>query len=328
MKQSFVSPILRRLAKKAGVKVNIEPRYRYAGQIVLPNGTKRYFLNTNFDLNPLGASEIARDKDYASYFLRSMGYPVSRSGSFFSRRWCKIVDSRRNRAMAYRFAQRLGFPVIVKPNSKSQGCGVTKVFTKREFDEAVRFICERENVFLVQRVAQGNDYRLVVLDGKVISAYERIPLIVTGDGRSTVRELLKQKQRQFRRAGRDTNIKINDFRIIMGLRRRGMSLRTVPARGERVQLLDNANLSSGGDARDVTSVVHPQWCALAVRITRDMGLRFCGVDLMIEGSIKDPPGQYIVLEINAAPGLDHYASGGRKQRRIVERLYLEVLRAM
>ena len=61
--------------------------------------------------------------------------------------------------MAYRFAQRLGFPVIVKPNSKSQGCGVTKVFTKREFDEAVRFICERENVFLVQRVAQGNDYR-------------------------------------------------------------------------------------------------------------------------------------------------------------------------
>lgn len=73
MKQSFVSPILKKLAKRAGVKVNIEPRYGYAGQIVFKNGKKRYFRTTCFDLNPLGASEIAKDKNYASYFLKKMG---------------------------------------------------------------------------------------------------------------------------------------------------------------------------------------------------------------------------------------------------------------
>lgn len=328
MKKSFVSPILQKMARKAGVKVNIEPRYGYAGQIVLPNGAKRYFRNTNFDLNPLGASEIARDKDYAAYFLRSMGYPVPRGDSFFSPRWSRIIASTRNKVAAYRFARRLGFPVIVKPNSKSQGWGVTKVYTKREFDDAVRFICERENVFLVQQVARGADFRLVVLDGEVISAYERIPLSVIGDGRRSIRELLLQKQRLFRRTGRDTNIKTNDFRIAMGLRRRGMSLRAVPRQGATVPLLDNANLSSGGDARDVTNILHRKWRELAVRVTRDMGLRFCGVDLMTEGAITDPPGRYTILEINAAPGLDHYASSGKKQRRIVERLYLRVLRAM
>ena len=59
-----------------------------------------------------------------------------------------------------------------------------------------------------------------------------------------------------------------------------------------------------------------------------MGLRLCGVDLMIADDIGKPPRKYWVLEINAAPGLDHYASGGKEQRRIVEELYLEVLIAM
>ena len=79
---------------------------------------------------------------------------------------------------------------------------------------------------------------------------------------------------------------------------------------------------------DVTEMVHPIFKELAVKLTRDMGLRLCGVDLMIKGDISQSPQIYWVLEINSAPGLDHYAKIGKAQEQIVESLYLEVLKHM
>ncbi|OGE81610.1 MAG: hypothetical protein A3E98_04220 [Candidatus Doudnabacteria bacterium RIFCSPHIGHO2_12_FULL_48_11] len=328
MKQAFATPILARLARRAGVKVNIEPQFGYAGQVVLPDGRKKYFRGTNFDLNGLGASEIAKDKDYANFFLASMGYPVIKGRAFFSPDWARIIRNRRTIGAAHAYAKQLGFPVIVKPNSLSQGSGVAKVHNRAEFFQAVRAICKKDRVFLVQRVVSGRDYRVVVLDGKVMSAYERLPLQVVGDGKATIAKLLSRKQKQFRREGRDTVIKQMDFRISNHLRRQGLSRRSVPARGEVVTLLDNRNLSSGGDAVDVTGQIHPSFRRLCVRMTRDMGLRYSGVDLMVEGKLSEPINRFFVIEVNAAPGIDNYAHGGKKQRRIVDQMYLKVLRAL
>jgi D-alanine-D-alanine ligase-like ATP-grasp enzyme len=329
MKPSFVTPILKRLADRAGVKINIEPRYGYAGQVITKSGAKRYFRGTALDINPLGASDIAKDKDYAAYFLTSMGYPVPEGQAFFSPDWAETIGRRRNGIDAgYAYARKLGFPVIVKPNSLSQGSGVTKVHTKREYYQAVRRICRKDRVFLVQRIITGRDYRVVVLDGKVISAYERLPLSVIGDGRTSVLGLLRAKQRQFQRDGRDTMIKTNDPRITAVLKRLGLTRQSIPTRGRMVTLLDNRNLSTGGDAVDVTRTMHPSFKKLCVKITRDMGLRFCGVDLMVEDTINRPVRSYTVLEINAAPGLDHYASAGSHQQQLVDGLYLKVLKAL
>jgi D-alanine-D-alanine ligase-like ATP-grasp enzyme len=169
----------------------------------------------------------------------------------------------------------------------------------------------------------------VVLDHEVISAYERTPLAVIGDGTSSVRRLLQGKQRHFARTGRDTVIKMTDFRIDNCLKRRDLSMRYVPKQGERIALLDNANLSSGGDAIDVTRSMHVSFRKLATELTRDMGLRFCGVDLIIvKGTIEQSCDEYCILEVNAAPGLDHYADMGRRQKQIVDGLYLKVLQAM
>ncbi len=105
-------------------------------------------------------------------------------------------------------------------------------------------------------------------------------------------------------------------------------LNSILGRGLRVALLDNANLSSGGDGVDVTDNMHDTFRQLAIRLTRDMGLRFCGVDIMVNGSIANPCKDYRVLEINAAPGLDHYAEIGDRQKRVVDSLYLKVLQAI
>jgi len=192
----------------------------------------------------------------------------------------------------------------------------------------LRGVFKRDRVALVQEPVPGKDYRIVVLDKKIISAYERIPLSVTGDGRSTVKKLIAAKQREFVRNGRDTIIRARDLRIRARLARQGFTMRSVIARGERVFLLDNANLSTGGDPLDVTRAIHPGFKNIAVRLTRDMGLRMCGVDLIVNGDIAKRPGRYNVLEINAAPGLDHYVKAGKAQEKIVEDMYLEVLKAL
>jgi D-alanine-D-alanine ligase-like ATP-grasp enzyme len=189
-------------------------------------------------------------------------------------------------------------------------------------------VFKKDKVALVQHVILGRDYRIVVLDKEIISAYERIPLNVVGDGRSTIKQLLTKKQREFNHAHRDTRIKLNDPRLRAKLKWQGLTLPSVPARGERIFLLDNANLSTGGDAIDVTNSIHPEFKKVAIKLTRDMGLRLCGVDLMVDGDISESPDKFHILEINAAPGLDHYVKQGYAQQKIVENLYLKVLKSL
>jgi len=326
--KAFVSKLFKKLASRANVTINAEPNWQVVGQIVTADGKKRYYRNTCFDINTLGATEIAKDKAYASYFMEKMGYPVIFGEAFFSKKWCRQVHSRRNIDMAYRYAKKIGFPVFVKPNSRSQGSAAAKVHTKTEFYRAVKRVFQIDNIVLVQQVVVGKDYRIVVLDDKVISAYERIPLFVVGDGKSNVKTLLKQKQRIFVRSGRDTVIKLTDPRIKEKLARQGLSFVSVPVKGEKIFLLDNANLSCGGDAVDVTSEMQNDFRSMAIRLTKDMGLRYCGVDVMVDGDIKEPMHKWCVIEINAAPGIDNYAATGNKQQKIVEDLYLEVLKSM
>ena len=324
----LVGKIFRKIAPRIGAKVVIEREWNIAGQIVYRSGRKRYFRYSSLDLNTLGASEISRDKDYANFFMKRMGYPTVPGKTFFAPKWAEAIGSPRGIDAAYAYAQSIGFPVIVKPNSGSQGKGVALVHTRRDFYSAMRRIFKLDRVALVQKPVRGRDYRVVVLDERVISAYERIPLSVVGDGKSSIRTLLQKKQRHFVSSSRDTRLRMEDPRIKAKLARAGLTFESVPERGQRIYLLDNANLSAGGDAVDVTDTMHSKFRALAVKLTRDMGLRLCGVDIMVEGDISKPPVAYWVLEVNSAPGLDHYVKTGRAQQKIVEEMYLEVLKHM
>lgn len=333
-KKRGVSPllaqVLAKVAPKIGARVFIEPEWGIVGQIIYKSGVKRYFRYSSVDLNPLGAAEIAKDKDYANFFMARMGYPiVPGSRTFYSDSWAEAIRAhKRGIDDAWRYAQKLKLPVIVKPNSGSQGVRVALVHSKREFYRAVRAIFAWDRVALVQKPVPGKDYRIVVLDGRVISAYERIPLSVVGNGRSKVGALLKAKQKQFAKDGRDTQIRFDDPRIKERLRRQGYTWASCPKKGERVWLLDNANLSSGGESIDVTKEIHPEFAKLAARLTKDMGLRFSGVDLMVDGDIREKPASWWILEINASPGLDHYVTTGTAQQKLVDEMYLEVLKNM
>ena len=327
----YLTELIKTLAPKVGARAVVEPEWGIAAQIIYKNGVVRSLRMYSLDLNHIASSDIARDKDYAKFFMEKRGYPVSEGKTIFKDSWGQAIRSNRKIPYAIKYAKKLGYPLIVKPNSKSQGVGVSLVYNKKELIIALREVFKGDRVAIVERYLPGRDYRIVVLDGEIISAYERIPLSVTGDGKKSILSLLQKKQKNFILSNRDTKINFKDTRIKLKLKHQGFNLNTILPKGKKVYLLDNANLSSGGDSIDMTNAIHPNFKKIAIDLTHDMGLRISGVDIMVtKGDItKDPRNcMYYIIEINAAPGLDHYVTTGAKQRKIVEAMYLKVLKAL
>lgn len=324
----LLGKILLKIAPLIGAEIYLEPEWNVVGQIKFKNGKKSYFRYNTLDLNPMGASEIAKDKDYSNFFIESLGFPIiPKSKTFYSDKWATAIGAHdRKIENAFEYASEIGFPVIVKPNSGSQGYGVSLVNNKEEFFSALSLIFDKDRIALVQKQVKGKDYRIVVLDDKIISAYQRIPLNIVGNDKNTIKELLVTKQTEFERIGRDTKINYDDSRIKRKLQRQGLDFNSIPNDNEQIFLLDNANLSTGGSSIDITDKVSSNFKEICIKLTKEMGLRLCGVDLMIDGNITDNNANYWVIEINSAPGLDHYAKIGTEQEKIVENLYLEILK--
>ena len=327
----YLTRLIQKLAPKVGARVVVEPEWGIVAQIIYKNGVVRSLRNYSVDLNPIASADIAKDKGYAKFFMKKKSYPVAEGGTFFSKEWGEAIKRQRGIPEALKYAKKLGYPVIVKPNSQSQGVKVSLVCNRGELEKALKEIFKIDRIAIVERYLPGRDYRIVVLDNEIISAYERVPLSVVGDGKSTILKLLQNKQEEFVRKGRDTKINFSDLRIKNKLKKQNLKYSSILQKTKTIFLLDNANLSTGGDSVDVTRAMHPGFRKIAIDLTKDMGLRIAGVDIMVRrGDIAQNPknSNFYVIEINAAPGLDHYVTTGPVQKKIVEDMYLKILRAL
>ncbi len=323
MKSSFVIPLFERYAKERGIRMLVEPNYRYVAQLIFPDGKRRY-VSTHIDgVNGAGATEIARDKTYALYFLAQMGYDVPEGRAFFSHAYADYLGSNQRAQAAWEYAVKLGLPVILKPNSKSQGRGVWKIHSRREFDAALRDLDTWVDIYRIERFCEGRDYRIVIYDGEMVCAYERIPLNICGDGILTICELLEQKKIDWSIRGRELECDLNDSRIGRSLHRNKLSFDSILEKGRMLMLLGNANCSSGGDIRDVTESIHASYVAMAKKCAQDMGLALCGLDILMDGDGTED-GDSITIEVNAGPGLMHYASIGDVQQLRAEAMYRSI----
>ena len=327
MRLPFVSERIIRLAAKINAQVIIEPEYHFVGHITFANKKTTFFKDTSFNINHYGSVQVSKDKGYSSFFLRQFGFKVPESITVFNDKLNDNIKLKRTIIDGERFSSRIGWPVVVKPNDKSKGEGVYKVNNSSEYRFAAEQILKENNVMQIQEFCKGRDFRIVVLDGVVISAYERKPLSIVGNGKSTVLELLTKKQASFENDGRDTRFNFNDERIKQNLTNKGLQFESIIEIDHEITLLDNANLSSGGSAIDFTSTIHHEFKELAIDITQKMCLRLCGVDI-ITADITKCIKEYNIIEINAAPGLDNYAFIGEKQNSIVDDLYMKILIAL
>lgn len=325
--------ILARLCATRGARLEVEPLYGYAGAITAADGRRFIFKGTNFDINGAGASALAKDKDYAARFLEAAGLPVPRSLLLHSPRRVAAL-ALKNPAVAARlpqveaaadFAQAAGWPVFVKPNEGSEGDGVTRVTDEDALRDALDGLFAVHERVLVQQAVSGADHRVIVLDGVVHGVFRRSPLSVTGDGRQSIAALADAVLGGFSAGGKGARVMLADPRIAAHLVAQGLALASVPAPGARIELLPNANLSTGGVAEDVTERVGAAVGDLAIRAAKALGLRFAGVDLLFDGS--DATDAW-VLEVNSAPGLSYFHRLGIAEAARVEAIYEALLDAM
>lgn len=327
MRVPFMPEILARIAPRIGAEVLLEPGYGFVGLIRFPNGRKSYFWDNKFNLNPISSVKICQDKAYTTFFLRALGHRVPDERVFAREDFQRHLSHSQGLAEACDYAETLSWPVFLKPCRMSQGALVMKAFGPDELRSLAQLVFEHSRLMIVQRTYPGNDYRIVVLDGQVISAYQRVPLAVTGDGASSIAQLLRSKQAHFEEIGRDTVIPSDDPRIVAAIGRLDFAWDTIPAAGEWVPLLEVANLSLGGTTVELTHRIHHTFADLAARVAHDLDLRLCGVDLLAP-DLAAPLGEHVILEVNSAPGLDNYAFSGTRQQEHVDALYLRVLEAI
>jgi cyanophycin synthetase len=255
---------------------------------------------------------IAQDKELTKKLLHAAGVPVPIG------RTAEDADD------AWAAALEIGLPVVVKPKDGNQGKGVTvNVSSKEHMAKAFHAAKEFRDDIMVERYLPGHDFRLLVIGNKLVAAARRDPPQVVGDGVHTVRELVDIVNADPRRgSGHSTSltkIRFDDIAIArLGLQ--GLEADSVPGQGQRVILRNNANLSTGGTATDVTDDVHPEVAARAVEAAQMIGLDICGVDVVCDNVLTPIENQRGgVVEVNAAPGLRmHLAPSYGKGRAVGE----------
>ena len=264
------------------------------------------------------AESIGQDKDLTKRLLHAAGVPVPLGKPVES------VDE------AWEVALKVGLPVVVKPQDGNQGKGVTVNITDRaQLEEAYKNAADYGTV-MVERFLPGHDFRLLVVGDQLVAAARREPPQVLGDGEHTVRQLVEVVNQDPRRgeghATSLTKIRLDDIAVAR-LAMQNLTPDSVPPKGQRVILRNNANLSTGGTATDVTDDVHPEVAARAVAAAQMVGLHICGVDMVAETVLRpleEQGGGFV--EVNAAPGLRmHLAPSYGKPRNVgqamVDKLY-------
>ena len=248
------------------------------------------------DLTSAISESIAQDKDLTKMLLDAAGVPVpmGRSVTTAEEAWAA--------------AEELGGPVVVKPRDGSQGRGVAvNIETRERVIQAFEVAEEISSEVIVERYIPGHDFRLLVVGGALVAASRRDPPQVTGDGVQTIRQLVDQVNADPLRgdghATSLTKIRFDDIALAT-LKKQGFDADSVPPSGTLIFLRNNANLSTGGSATDVTDEVHPEMAARAVSAARMIGLDICGVDVVAESVLYPLEDQHGgVVEVNAAPGL-------------------------
>ena len=253
-----------------------------------------YFFRTRGDKVSNEAVDLVDDKGITKNTLAEYGVPVPKGKGFPE----ETTDEE-----LIEFSKTIDFPIVFKPTNASLGDGVvTNINSNEEFLNALKYV--RHDLgygeVIVEQHVYGPEYRLYVVDDKVVAAYNRIPANITGDGVHTIEKLIDMKNRERRRNARLNSCLIHiDVEILEFIEKKGYDLTSIPPKGEYIPLREKTNVSSGGDPIDVTDEISDDIKQIAVDALKAFpGLTHAGVDIIINENknLKDPA---YVLEINA-----------------------------
>ncbi len=241
------------------------------------------------------AVDLAGNKDETKRILQEQAIPVAKGITISS--VAQVPEAIR----------KVGFPLVFKPLDGNHGRGATiNVKTEEEAIAAYEHAARISRKVIVEKFITGYDFRVLVIDHKMVAAAQRQPAHVKGDGTLTVQQLIDKENQDPRRGFGHENVLTEisvDRDTLDLLSKKGYTLETVPEKDEVIYLKSTANLSTGGTSIDVTDHVHPHNVFICERISRVIGLDICGIDIMAQ-NLTEPLNETggVVLEVNAAPG--------------------------
>ena len=241
------------------------------------------------------AVDIACNKEETKRLLQDAAIPVAKGVTISDP--AGVKDAVRH----------VGFPLVFKPLDGNHGKGATiNVQTMEEAEAAFEYAQKYSRRVIIERFITGYDFRILVIDHKMVAAALRVPAHVTGNGVNTVQELIDIENQDPRRGYGHENVLteiIVDRDTEDLLAKNNYTLESVIPNGEVLYLKSTANLSTGGTSIDVTDLVHPENVFTSERISRVIGLDICGIDIMAP-NLTHPFSENggVVLEVNAAPG--------------------------
>ena len=191
--------------------------------------------------------------------------------------------------------------IVVKPRNTNYGIGIT-VFsenaTKTQIMNAIDYAFRFDDNILIEQYCKGLEYRFLVINGKCLSVVHRRNASVIGDGKSTIRELIKMKNKEDWHALTGSPVK-TDEPVVEYLKLQGLTYDSVIPEGKRITLRSNSNVSTGGESLVFTDIMPDRFKKIAEKASRAFDAKICGVDIIIEDMKKD---KYAIIEINDNPG--------------------------
>ena len=241
------------------------------------------------------AVDIACNKEQTKKMLAAASIPVAGGGICVDEEDLSEV------------IKKIGYPIVLKPLNGNHGKGASiNVTTWEDAVAGLAYAKIYSTRIIVEKFITGFDFRVLVIDNKLVAAAKRVPAHITGNGKNTIQELIDITNLDPRRGYGHENVLTEievDRDTLDLLHKLNYSTGSVPKNEEVVYLKSTANLSTGGTSVDVTDMMHPENIFLAERISRVIGLDVCGVDIMAE-NLTQPLHENggCILEVNAAPG--------------------------
>lgn len=200
--------------------------------------------------------------------------------------------------------------IVIKPKMTNFGIGITifkESFSVESYIEAIDIAFEHGDTVLVEEFISGKEYRFIVVGDRVCGILNRVPANVTGDGTSSIRGLVEEKNKDFLR-GKGYKTPLEKISLgkaeEMFLSSQGKDFEYVPSEGEVVYLRENSNISTGGDSVDYTDEIMDEYKHIAIEAAKTVEARFCGVDIMIDDITEKPNEEnHAIIELNFNPAI-------------------------
>ncbi|MGL4849232.1 MAG: cyanophycin synthetase [Clostridium sp.] len=253
------------------------------------------------------SADIACDKFLTKQILDTQNIPVGK------------IAKVRNVIEVLKEGERIGYPLVLKPQYGNQGKGVIlNIKDEKELLRAYKEASKISKEIILEKYYVGNDYRVCIVNNKIVAVSLRKPPHILGDGKATIKNLIDEMNKDSLR-GEDhekplTKIKI-DEEVLSKIQGGGYSLESVLEKDKELLLRGNANISTGGTAEDVTEKISEENKELLIRASKAIGLDVCGIDICTDDISKPLKDNGIIVEVNAAPGIrmHHYPTQGEKR---------------